>query len=193
MTDISTSALSIDRIVVVHGATATPDRHWYPSFAASVRVLGVAVAVPQLPDTMEPDAEAWRSSIGDAVGTPTVRTMIVAHSLGAAATLQYLSGLPNEWRLGALVTVAGFAKAPAEPLQQFVDGIDLDAVARNTAVRHAFISPGDPRVPASFTVPLADGLDATVHELDGMGHFMDDDEVVSIPELERLAASVIRG
>jgi predicted alpha/beta hydrolase family esterase len=184
---------TIERIVIVHGMNSDPTRHWIPSLTSRLQAAGVTVDAPTLPDSSEPDAKIWASLIEAAVGDVDGRTAIVAHSLGAAAVLRFLSNRKGPWQLGALVTVGGFF----EPLPgrhsttPFTENIDLDGVRRNTAVRKALVSTNDSVVPPEVSTRLAERLDADVIAVSDAGHFRDSDGVTRVSELEDILLALV--
>lgn len=179
---------AVERIVLVHAMKSTLDDHWYRAFVR--RLWGRAtLTVPAMPTPYEPDADAWQETLEAAVGEVDETTLIVAHSVGNAAALRYLTSLEHGWELGGLVNVAGFSdRQPGNDLTiPFVKDIDHDLVRDSTLRRHAFVGTDDPEVPAELTDNLARRLGSTVHRIDGAGHFRDEDGFTNFPQLERLA------
>jgi hypothetical protein len=84
-----------------------------------------------------------------------------------------LRSLPEPWRLGTLVLVAGF-----------VDRIDRLAILRSDA---------DPLVPAAHTDRLAALLGTSAQVVPGAGHFLASDGVTSLPEALEAVAPQAQG
>lgn len=180
---------TIERVVVVQAMNSTPGNHWYETLVGRLEAAGATVLLPAMPTPFDPKPAAWHEAIAEAVGTPDARTLLVAHSVGNAATLQWLSALPAGWSLGGLVNVGGFTEPQPgnDATPPFVEGIDHDLIRDATQVRHAFIGTDDPEVPNDLSERLAERLDSTVHRIDGAGHFRDEDGYTSFPQLEALA------
>lgn len=185
---------AIERVVVVHAMNSTREDHWYGALVRRLEGVGLAVALPAMPDPWEPQPEAWGAVIAEAVGAPDAATLIVAHSVGNAAALRFLSGLPEGWILGGLLNVGGFSEPqPGNPWTiPFADGIDHDAVRDATVRRHAVISTDDPEVPNELSFRLADRLDSTVHRVEHAGHFRgEEDGYTEFPLLEDLVLELV--
>ncbi|MDO9354823.1 MAG: alpha/beta hydrolase [Solirubrobacteraceae bacterium] len=183
------------RIVVVHAMKSTRDDHWYGALRARLEEVA-EVVIPAMPSPFEPDADAWQSTLETAIGPVDERTMIVAHSVGNAAALRYLTGLPAGWTLGALVNVAGFSDPqPGNDLTiPFVQGIDHDLIRSSTQARHAVISTDDPEIPEALTARLAERLDSHVNLVQGAGHFRgEEDGFTELPTVEQIALNFVRG
>jgi predicted alpha/beta hydrolase family esterase len=186
---VSTEAGPTRRIVVVHAMKSTREDHWYGALRRRLEPVA-EVVIPAMPDPFEPDAQAWQSTLETAIGPVDANTMIIAHSVGNAAALRYLTSLPDGWTLGALVNVAGFSDPqPGNDLTiPFTDGIDHDLVRASTRARYAVISTDDPEVPAELTARLAERLDSTVEPIQGAGHFRgEEDGYTELPTVEQLA------
>lgn len=178
----------LTRVVLVHAMNSTLASHWYESMTVQLRAAGIAVTAPAMPDPFRPDPRRWHETLRNSVGEVDASTGIVAHSVGNAAALQYLSSLPNRWTLGALVNVGGFAEPqPGNPATiPFTEGIDLPRVRLSTVRRVAFIGSDDPEVPSVLSRGLATALDSQQHVVPNAGHFRDEDGYTDFPQLTRL-------
>jgi predicted alpha/beta hydrolase family esterase len=181
--------VEFDRVVIVHGFGATPSDHWFGWLAGRLEPGGAEVAVPALPNTLNPDPEAWISAVTDAIGTPDDRTAVVGHSLGCVTVLRALGRLDSSWRLGALVLVAGFARPlPDLPqLDPFTANLpDLDRVSTRVDMRSVVRSDNDTIVPPAATAALGELLDAEQLVVRGAGHFVASEGVTTVPEVAAL-------
>lgn len=132
----------------------------------------------------------------DAIGAVDAQTMIIAHSVGNAAALRYLTSLPAGWTLGALVNVAGFSDPQPgnDATIPFVAGIDHALIRDSTLARYAVISTDDPEVPAELTARLAERLDSRVSPVQGAGHFRgEEDGYTELPTVEQIALNFAAG
>ena len=174
------------RGVIVHGYGATPADHWFGWISEELRQRGIPTQVPALPRPDAPEPMQVDAILSSSIGRPDEGTVIVAHSLGAVATLRHLASLRPGWRLGRLVIVAGFADPlPGLPeLKGFLIPTNLIAplAIRITRLR-VLRSDDDPVVPAEHTDRLADLLHTSSVVAQGRGHFLADEGVTSLPEL----------
>lgn len=184
--------VAIERIVLVHAMKSTLASHWYETFLAKLRPVAEVVA-PAMPTPDTPHAAEWQATLRREVGSVDARTLLIAHSVGNAAALQFLTSLPAGWRLGGLVDVAGFAEPQPgnDATIPFVQDIDTALVRESTAHRHTFLGTDDPEVPNALSERLAARLASTVHAVDGAGHFRDEDGYTAFPQLESLALGLV--
>ncbi len=185
--------MSLSRAVIFHGYAATPADHWFGYLADRLEHEGIAVQVPALPDSDAPDFEQWVAAAVEAIGVPDEGTAIVTHSLGGVTVLHALDRIPADWRLGALMAVAGFVSPlPVLPeLDSFTSTRpNVERTAFRTASRTVLLSDNDSYVPPALTLALGDALNAEAVTLAGAGHFLADDGVIALPQAaERLLAS----
>lgn len=177
--------MSISRVIIVHGYSATPADHWFDSLSAALSAEGIDVSIPALPGTESPELDAWTRAVADAIGTPDSDTAIVAHSLGGVTALHALDSVPGDWRLGAFIAVAGFIDPlPALPeLDAFTaSGPDVRRTAARAETRAVLLSDEDTFVPTDLTRALGALLDAAQIEVPGAGHFLGSDGVTELPE-----------
>merc|ERR1712166_23711 len=87
MGEFALSAMLLRRVVVAHGYTAHPQKHWFPRLKAQLEPLGIQVIVPPLPNTEAPVLEQWVDALTEAIGIPDEQTVVVGHSLGCVAAL----------------------------------------------------------------------------------------------------------
>lgn len=188
---------SIRRVVVVHGYTATPERHWFGWLAHELGRHGITVDIPALPDSSAPHPRVWRERVQQQIGTPAPQTAVVAHSLGAITALRALDQTPGVWSLGSFVAVSGFDElVPAFPeLDGFLTAlrgprpIDYQRLRAQIVDRFVLTSDNDPEVPPAATHRLATRLVADTLVVPGGGHFMGSEGSTSLPAV----ADRIRG
>jgi len=185
-------SVSLSRVVIVHGYSATPADHWFGSLAEAMERAGVAVQVPALPNPGAPNLERWTTAVGRAIGDPDEGTGIVTHSLGGVTTLRALDLLSGPWRLGALIAVAGFVSPlPRLPELDSFTAVrpDVERTATRTAHRSVLLSDNDTYVPAAHTAQLGRALRAETIAVPGAGHILADEGVTTLPQVaERLLA-----
>jgi len=73
------------RVVVLHGAHGGPDTNWFPWLQGILEPQGMEVVRPRLPTPRRQSLVAWLKTYDQTVGRlPTLPTVFVGHSLGAA-------------------------------------------------------------------------------------------------------------
>ena len=172
------------RVIIIHGYGATPRSHWFPWLAA--QLPGVSVEVPELPDPMAPDFEAWVSAAAAALVEADESTVLIGHSLGAITALTALAALPERRKLAGLVLVAGFA----EPLPGYaaLDAftaapLDIESLRTRSVNRTVFVADTDVIVDPSMTARLAARIDANLISVIGAGHFQETEGKTTFLEL----------
>ncbi|TPX04789.1 serine hydrolase family protein, partial [Schumannella luteola] len=179
--------MSLHRVVVLHGYTAHPGKHWFGWLRDELAPRGVAVEVPALPDTDDPRADAWTDAAVAAIGRVDAGTAVVGHSLGTITAIRAVGRAfadQPDARLGSLALVASFVDpVPIYPeLDPFTVGLPaLDALAARIDRRLVVRSDDDPEVPIALTAPVAGGLDAELTVVPGAGHFCESDGVTALP------------
>lgn len=172
------------RAVLAHCWTGSPASGWYPAIAGRLRGLGLEVTAPALPDTDDPDPDAWVSALDAAIGS-TDDVMLIGHSLGALALLRWL--IASRRPVAAVALVAPPIGPGAHAVvDRFMVGEDklqpaLAAVGRSLIV----VSDSDPYLlPSPFAV-----ADAFVRVgakrllVPGGGHFSPASGRIDLPEL----------
>ena len=119
--------MSLRRVVVLHGYTAHPGKHWFGWLREQLAPLGVVTEVPALPDTEHPDAGAWTDAAVAAIGRVDADTAVVGHSLGTITAIRavgrLLGDLPAQVNLIPLNPTQGYDGAPtrSEAARRFQD------------------------------------------------------------------------
>ena len=101
--------MPLRRVVILHGYTAHPGKHWFGWLRDQLAPLGVTTEVPALPDTDNPQAGAWTDAAVAAIGRVDSDTAVVGHSLGTITAIRALGRVFAEQpdaRLGSLALVA---------------------------------------------------------------------------------------
>ncbi|MFD5654664.1 RBBP9/YdeN family alpha/beta hydrolase [Streptomyces sp. NPDC127039] len=180
----------MERVVVLHGYMASPSSHWFEWLRGELAPVGIEVEIPALPDSADPEPGAWVSAAAEAIGAPDDRTAVIGHSLGCVTALHALDRIDGPWKLGALVTVAGFVSpAPALPeLDHFTSDILRVARLAGHIRRRAVVrSDNDTFVTPSLTTELGRLLHAEEVVVPGAGHFRAAEGITSLPEVAALA------
>ena len=91
---------------LIHGWKATPMSGFFPWLKKQLEENGYTVTTPALPNPSVPQVEDWLRTLKATIQDPDEETLIIAHSLGAKATLFFLDELPMGSRVGRVVLVA---------------------------------------------------------------------------------------
>jgi len=174
-TDLPTSVL------ILHGwQNHRPDGHWQHLLADDLRLDGVDVRYPQLPDPDAPDWSRWRQAVADELAELSgPRRVVIAHSLATWVLLTLMAdqNLVDGNRILLVAPVARETLAGNPPIAAFDRGLD-DAALRAVVARQGgteiVCSDDDPYWPGGARGWARD-LGATVHPLTGQGHLALDD------------------
>lgn len=172
------------RVVVLHGYQASPDAHWFGWLADDLRVDGVQVAVPALPDPQRPDLDAWVAAARAVIGAADPGTVVVGHSLGCVTALHALGAIPGAWQLGGLVLASGFdvPQVAVPEVDAFTATVPpLGRIVAGTTHRHVVGSDDDTVVDPAHTRALAGRLGATFDLVPGGGHLLGREGFTTLP------------
>eukprot|EP00658_Telonema_sp_P-2_P063092 TRINITY_DN5178_c0_g2_i1.p1 TRINITY_DN5178_c0_g2~~TRINITY_DN5178_c0_g2_i1.p1 ORF type:complete len:383 (-),score=88.89 TRINITY_DN5178_c0_g2_i1:171-1319(-) len=181
------AVLPVQRIVVAHGYTAYPEKHWFPWLKSTMEQHGIEVVIPQLPNADKPVKSEWVAALAEALGPPDERTLLIGHSLGCVTALHLLGGMAGDWRLAGLVLVAGFHE-PLEnlpELDEFTAGFNVDpgTLVERIRFRLAVYSDNDARVAQDKSIRMAEWLGAEQELVPGVGHFCQANGLTEFPQL----------
>jgi predicted alpha/beta hydrolase family esterase len=70
------------RVIIVGGFGSYPEKNWFPWLKRELEALGIAVEVPQMPDSLHPRYEVWLPFLQQVVGNVDENTFLIGHSLG---------------------------------------------------------------------------------------------------------------
>lgn len=176
------------RIILVHGFNANPNMNFHPWLRDELHVAGFEVIAPELPLKMparDPNAPV-DADIIEGINMPALmevmkkeigylknEDILLGHSLGALAILQYLEMVEMTETPRAVILVAAPWKVSRPELRRlFVDDLDADVLmwkAREFVVIH---SADDKLVPIEHGRKLADQLRARFIETATDDHYM---------------------
>jgi len=178
------------KVFIVHSWEAHPGDEWYPWMKKELEKKGFHVEVPQMPNTDEPEINAWVSFLKEKVGKPDSETFFVGHSIGCQAIMRYLESLPLGVKVGGVVFVAGWfhltgleteeEKETAKPWLE--TKIDFAKVNKHTKNFVAIFSDDDVFVPVSDIKIFKEKLNAKTIIKHKMGHFRIADNVDKVRE-----------
>ena len=182
------------RAVIAHCWTGTPASAWYPDLSRQMRQLGIDVQVPALPDTDDPDPAAWQRALDASIGSSADPLLLVGHSLGALALLQWLKAAATP--VAAAILVAPPIGASALPVISRFLVTEPDVHEALAWVGHAtvVVSDHDPYLlPSAQAVgDVFAGAGAVRLVVPGRGHFSPASGLRTLPELDPLLAGFAR-
>lgn len=176
------------RIILIHGFNANPTMNFHPWLRDELHAAGFEVVAPELPlksvvrepgEVIDPqavegiDMPALMEVMKKEIGYLKNEDILLGHSLGALAILQYLEAVEMTETPRAVILVGAPWKVSRPELRRlFVDDLDADVLmwkAREFIVIH---SSDDKLVPVEHGRKLADQLRARLIETATDDHYM---------------------
>ena len=172
------------RVVIVHGYTGYPDKNWFPWLKEKLEEIGVRAEVPEMPNTNAPKLSEWLPHLTEAIGNPDEELVLVGHSLGCPTILRYLESLDDDYKVGGVVLVAGFAEPlPHLPeLNSFTENSWDDEKIKSKSKQITIVnSTDDDAVPFFNAETVRDRFGAKLVTLEGMGHINERWGITEVP------------
>ena len=176
------------RAFIIHGWEGTPDQHWLPWLKAELEKKDFAVQVPAMPNTDEPEMNAWISTLTKLVGTPDKETYLIGHSIGCQTILHYLQNIDT--KIGGAVLVAPWFTLTEEAMPDdeskeiakpwIESSFDYAKIKSNSKII-AIFSTDDPAVPMENVEMFQKRLDAKTIVKENRGHFTSEDDINELP------------
>lgn len=171
---------------LVHGYGANLNSHWFPWLNVELEKLSKKLYIKQLTAPEQPKYQVWKKDISELLSELVSGDVVIAHSLGCIATLDYLTKTQGI-KLDKLVLVSGFLETlPVLPsLDPFIEAtqIDIEKVKNIANEIIVFVSSNDVLVAPSLTQDLAEKLNAELITVESAGHFLDIDGYAEFPKL----------
>ncbi len=175
------------RVVIVHAWGETPQSCWYPWLRQQLESKGAEVFVPAMPNTDEPQIDAWVNKLSDIVPSPNEDTIFIGHSIGCQTILRYLSGFLKNTHVGDVLFVAPWTHVMglSSDSQRIADpwvmtSFDWGKAKACVASFTALFSDNDEWVPLSEQQLFQEKLGAATKLFASAGHF---DQQTEFPEL----------
>lgn len=177
--------------VLIHGWKGWSTYAWFPWLRRELESRGIQTTVPEMPNPIFPRRDRWVETIQEVIPGPD--TIIIAHSLGCAATLFALESYDGP-PLAGVVCVAGFGRNFHIPGLEFwfdrpIRFADLRHRVRAWEVLH---SENDFLVPFAEGVWLAEQLQTTVVTLPPLGHLSHPEGVFEAPPVLEAVLKIAR-
>lgn len=177
------------RVFVVHGWSASPEREWFPWLRDQLQAQNVEVLIPAMPDTNHPTIDAWVGALRESVGDLQDTDIFVGHSIGCQTILRYLEREATR-PIGGFISVAGWItlqnlenreeEAIAKPWLE--TPINFGAVREMLGRSVAIFSDNDPYVPLQENMTIfAQQLGVQVIVEHDKGHFSEDSDIFELP------------
>jgi uncharacterized protein len=160
-------------LYIIHGLDAAPSNHWFPWLQDQLVALGVDCHVLAMPNSSQPDLNAWLAKIRQSVAVHNEDVYFVGHSLGCITVLRHLGQINQA--IGGVVLVAGFAEAvPKLPqLDEFTaQPLNTAHLRQRIKQRCVIASDNDATISFAFTEELSQQLDARFLTVKNGGHFL---------------------
>jgi hypothetical protein len=177
------------RIFIIHGWGGFGGEGWQAWLKDELEKNGFAVMAPDMPDTENPEIEAWVSHLAGLVGKTDEETFFVGHSVGCQTILRYLADLPPEDKAGGAIFVAGWfnLKGLSGEEEKIImpwlkSPINLVKVKTKTKKFFAVFSSNDPFVPPEDEKLFKKKLGAKTLLLKDKGHFTEESDLPIVLE-----------
>ncbi|MFH1404845.1 MAG: alpha/beta fold hydrolase [Patescibacteria group bacterium] len=179
------------RVILIHGFNSSPEQNFHPWLADQLRAKGFEVVVPKL--SLDNREEINIPDIIDQakvqIGTLRNDDIILGHSLGAFIILQYLEAVEMMETPHAIIMVAPPWKVSRPELRRlFIADLEADVLMWKARGFYVVHSSDDTLVPAEHGKKFAEALKAKFIEVNGCGHFMDEQYPILLEIVERIAA-----
>lgn len=183
------------RAFVVHGWGGSPNNDWMPWVTKELENKGYEVSTPLMPDTDNPQIEAWVSKLTELVGETRVTDIFIGHSIGCQTILRFLEKLPSNKKVGKVILVAPWfelTNLENDEMWQIADPwlesqIDFSRIVGKANSFVTFFSDNDGWVPININMKLfKERLNPEVIVLNNKGHFTQDEGILEIPEILNL-------
>lgn len=168
------------QVYIIHGYDATPDNHWFRWLESELHKKGIKAYPLTMPNAKNPKAEEWLNQMKKDIKVND-QTIIVGHSLGTIATLNYLAD--TKQNVLGIVLVSGFYEplSWASQLNHFTEMYKQKATM--PSVKHSVVIAAldDYAVPHQLSDNLAQHLQAKYVRVAKGGHFLGREGFTSFP------------
>lgn len=171
-------------IYIVHGIIATSQSNWYPWLERKVSEKGIFIKTLNMPNSDQPILHEWMEYLNKELSSLNENTILIGHSLGCVAILNYLNSQKN-LKIKAAIWVSGFIeKTPISQVQEFVD-VQLNYQKINKQIQYqiAITAKDDDIIPYTYTKEMETKLDINTFVLETGKHFIDRDRYTTFPFL----------
>ncbi|MBP9798347.1 serine hydrolase family protein [Candidatus Woesebacteria bacterium] len=171
--------------LIIHGIGGEAGIHWQKWLHDNLAKAGHTVIMPSLSEPNRPDRATWLAEITAlAKDVPSEELIIVGHSLGVTAALDYISSLST--KLHGLISVSGISEDYGVELNGYYlmeRTIDFAKVKSHVDNIKVFYGDNDPYVPQETLQKVADGLEIKSRIIKNGGHLNTEAGFNTFPEL----------
>ncbi len=179
------------RLFIIHGWDSNPKMHWYPWLKKELVKKGFEVFVPEMPNTSEPEINAWVSHLKKVVGRLDDDTYFVGHSIGCQTIMRFLEKEDYSGKISKIIFVAGWFKlADLEGEEKVIADpwintpINFNKIVDKISKLIVFLSSNEPYDYVEENKAIFERkLKAKVVVLKNKGHFTKEDGVEELPEV----------
>lgn len=166
------------QVYVIHGYTANASEHWFPYLKNQLNQENIACICLNMPNSMAPTASEWLDYLKQHIQL-NEHTIVVGHSLGCIATINFL--LAQQQKILSGIFVSGFNQPiPHLPelnsfsatYQAFLAESKKPLSELFNQAPCAIAAFNDHIIPHQYTDALAKDLQADYIRLQQGGHFL---------------------
>lgn len=183
------------RVIAVHGYNSWPEKHWFPWLSEQLESRGIPIQVCSLPDSSQPQPQAWQQALREQIPSLDEKTIVVAHSLGCITVLRYL--LEKNFTPHSLILVSGFlAQSTILPeLNEFIGNDVTPARLKEKGIVNipsiVIYSDNDEVVLPEHSKELAEALSSEHVFIPQGQHFLEEEGWTEFPQLLEIITSTI--
>lgn len=155
--------------IIIHGRTASPEKHWFFKEKAILEDRGYTVSVPKLSDAVYPKLSDWMRILDKE--NLNKDTVLIGHSLGTVAVLRLLER--KNIKVNKVILLAGYARDLRENYQahEFVqDEFDWEKLKKSANKFILINEKNDPNVKFELGEEVAEKLGAELVISDTENH-----------------------
>lgn len=177
------------KVYIVHGYGASPEKNWFPWLGEQLSAKGIHCECIAMPDTENPTPDAWLSTLQQQVQIDE-QTVVVGHSLGCIALLNFLSR--NYEKPAGAVFVSGFYQ-PLDNIPELTPFTNVYAVSPPLMPFKSYVIAAldDEIVVHQRSDELAQHLKADYIRLPQGGHFLDREGYTEFPLVLELVEKLL--
>ncbi|AUI66767.1 MULTISPECIES: alpha/beta hydrolase [Glaesserella] len=159
------------KVYVVHGYTASADKHWFPWLEQELAKIGIECHRLNMPDSANPNPDKWLKYLEENTVIDD-ETIVIGHSLGCIALLNFMAR--HFLKPKGAIFVSGFYQ-PLDTLPELNSFSNSYAVAPSCLPFKSYVvaALNDTVVPYQYSDDFAKHLKADYIRLTEGGHFLD--------------------
>jgi predicted alpha/beta hydrolase family esterase len=182
------------KVLILHGIGGHAGIHWQQWLHDELSSLDVEVLMPELPDSNHPDRQEWLKVIKEATENEDLsRLIIVGHSLGATAALDFIESLDQP--IEGLISVSGFSVDYGAELNSYYlkeKSINFEQLNSNLKWASVIYGDNDPYVTQDALMQLAQDLKVEAIVIPNGGHLNTEAGFTTFPELIKIVKEKVK-